>query len=140
MFYKILLNFFFSLSIHRYMLFISMTTFCFQTNIAYSQTEDDEYEDDEYEDDEYEDDEYEDDEYEDDEYEEDEYEDDEYEDDEYEDDEYEDDFKIKNKKKGFSIGITSSLGLVSGSTFSNIPLVAQLFCQHHLGLKWLGLK
>ena len=89
MFYKIPLNLFFSFSVYRCVLFISMTTFFFQTNIAYSQTEDDEYEDDEYEDDEYED--------------------DEYDDDEYEDDEYEDDFKIKKKGEGFSVGVTSSL-------------------------------
>ena len=119
------------------MLFISITTFCFQTNIAYSQTEDDEYEDDEYEDDEYEDDEYEDDEYEDDEYEDDEYEDDEYEDDEYEDDEYEDDVydKKSNVKKGFTIGINSSLGFISGEAFTNIPYGGTIILSTPYGFK-----
>ena len=127
MFYKILLNFFFSLSIHRYVLFISMTTFCFQTNVAYSQTEDDEYEDDEYDYDEYEDDDYEDDEYE----------DDEYEDDEYEDDEYK---KKSNVKKGFTMGINSSLGFISGEAFTNIPYGGTIIFSTPYGFQIAGVQ
>ena len=50
-----------------------------------------------------------------------------------------DDFEIKSEKKGFSIGITSSLGLVSGSSFSNIPYGGTIILSTPYGFQIAGI-
>ena len=121
--------------------------------ISYAQNDDFEYEDEEYEDEEYEDEEYEDEEYEDEEYED---EEDEDEEDEDEEDEDEEEYKQKKRKRkknnsrsktikaksppGFSIGFNSSLGFISGKSFSKIPLGGTLVLTSPFGFQVGALK
>ena len=106
-----------------------LSIFILFNNDLIAQNEDEEYEDVEYEDVEYEDEEYEDEEYE----------DEEYEDEEYEDEETDNNKKKKksNKKKskpGFSIGISSSLGIISGESFSEVPFGSTIIFTTPFGL------
>ena len=123
--------------------FFVITLVSFPTTFSYAQ--DEEYDDEEYVDEEYEDEEYEDEEYEDEEYEDEEYEDEEYEDEEYEDEEKNKkkprkkkrtrDIKKKEVKPGFSIGLNSSLGIISGDTFSKVPIGATILLTTPFGFK-----
>ena len=47
---------------------------------------------------------------------------------------------MKKKKKGFSIGLTSSLGLVSGSSFSNIPYGGTIILSTPYGFQIAGFQ